>query len=163
MRRSRWALWGLSAIGLVLGLIPAAPALAGSAGAGSGHGAGCGSTGAVTTLNGSQLNALLGAANVLRLTLSPSEAQRLEQFVWNTLTSRGGAVSALAPGPYDGSFYYESARSYSGLYTCNTWTTQALHEAGLPIHSFGVEFSGQVWRQVRRLAGEQHAMPAALP
>jgi len=53
MRRSRWALWGLSAIGLVLGLIPAAPALAGSAGAGSGHGAGCGSTGAVTTLNGS--------------------------------------------------------------------------------------------------------------
>ncbi len=53
MRRSRWALWGLSAIGLVLGLIPAAPALAGSAGPGSGHGAGCGSTGAVTTLNGS--------------------------------------------------------------------------------------------------------------
>ena len=53
MRRSRWALWGLSAIGLVLGLIPAAPALAGSASAGSGHGAGCGSTGAVTTLNGS--------------------------------------------------------------------------------------------------------------
>jgi pimeloyl-ACP methyl ester carboxylesterase len=34
-------------------LIPAAPALAGSAGAGSGHGNGCGSTGAVTTLNGS--------------------------------------------------------------------------------------------------------------
>src|SRR6201992_3096321 len=33
MRRSRWALWGLSAIGLVLGLIPAAPALAGSTGA----------------------------------------------------------------------------------------------------------------------------------
>src|SRR6201992_3900012 len=53
MRRSRWALWGLSAIGLVLGWIPAAPALAGSAGPGSGHGAGCGSTGAVTTLNGS--------------------------------------------------------------------------------------------------------------
>src|SRR6201992_1733586 len=52
MRRSRWALWGLSAIGLVLGLIPAAPALAGSAGPGSGQGAGCGSTGAVTTLNG---------------------------------------------------------------------------------------------------------------
>ena len=52
MRRSRWALWGLSAVGLVLGLIPAAPALAGSAasaGAGSG---GCGSTGAVTTVNG---------------------------------------------------------------------------------------------------------------
>jgi pimeloyl-ACP methyl ester carboxylesterase len=51
MRRSRWALWGVSAIGLAVGLIPAAPALAGSAG--SGHGAGCGSTGAVTTLNGS--------------------------------------------------------------------------------------------------------------
>jgi pimeloyl-ACP methyl ester carboxylesterase len=56
MRRSRWALWGLSAVALALGLIPAAPALAGSAGAagaGSGHGAGCGSTGVVTTLNGS--------------------------------------------------------------------------------------------------------------
>jgi pimeloyl-ACP methyl ester carboxylesterase len=55
MRRSRWALWGVSAIGLALGLIPAAPALAGtaaSAGSGGGGSGGCGSTGAVTTVNG---------------------------------------------------------------------------------------------------------------
>jgi pimeloyl-ACP methyl ester carboxylesterase len=49
MRRSRWAVLVLAALGLVLGL--SAPALASQSGASPGSG-GCGSSGAVTTVNG---------------------------------------------------------------------------------------------------------------
>ena len=50
MRRSRWAVCALWAIALVLGVSGATPALASGNGSGSGR---CGSSGAVTTLNGS--------------------------------------------------------------------------------------------------------------
>lgn len=50
MRRSRWAVFAPWAIALVLGLSGATPALASGNGSGSGR---CGSSGAVTTLNGS--------------------------------------------------------------------------------------------------------------
>jgi hypothetical protein len=73
--------------------------------------------------------------------------------VWDTLAKENDVATALAPGPYDGSFYYASTQRYSGLHTCNTWTAEGLKTTGLPIRSFGVEFSGQVWRQVRRLTG----------
>jgi pimeloyl-ACP methyl ester carboxylesterase len=47
MRRSRWAVFVLAAVALVFGLSAAAPALAGQQGSG-----GCGSSGTVTTVNG---------------------------------------------------------------------------------------------------------------
>ncbi len=92
-----------------------------------------------------------GVAGVTRLTVSAAQELALERFVWNTLATTNGAANMLAPGPYAGSLYYESTLRYSGFHTCNTWTAEGLHAAGLPVHTFGVEFSGQVWRQVRRL------------
>jgi hypothetical protein len=92
-----------------------------------------------------------GVAGVTRLTISAAQELALEEFVWNTLATTNGAANMLAPGPYAGSLYYESTLRYSGLHTCNTWTAEGLQAAGLPVHTFGVEFSGQVWRQVRRL------------
>lgn len=96
-----------------------------------------------------------GAQGVARLTVSAVQARALEEFVWRTLAPQQGRtiVEPLAPGPYEGSLYYASSMRYSGLHTCNTWTAQALKAAGLPVHTFGVELSGQVWRQVRRLQG----------
>lgn len=96
--------------------------------------------------------AAFGAKGVVRLTVSAAQAQALEDFVWRTLATQNGTAQLLAPGPYDGSLYYASAVRYSGLHTCNTWTAEGLRAAGLPIHTRGVEFSGQVWRQVQGLA-----------
>jgi uncharacterized protein (TIGR02117 family) len=104
----------------------------------------------VTGLEGRPEQAF-GAGGVTRLTVSAAQERRLEDFVWSTLASRDGIASPLAPGPYSGSLYYDSTVRYSGLHTCNTWTAEGLEAAGLPVHSVGVEFSGQVWRQVRKL------------
>jgi uncharacterized protein (TIGR02117 family) len=97
--------------------------------------------------------AAFGTAGVIRLTLSAAQAHRLEAFVWGTLATGDDSTRALAAGPYDGSYYYAATMRYSGAHTCNTWTAEGLRAAGLPIHSFAVAFSGQVWRQVRKLAG----------
>jgi uncharacterized protein (TIGR02117 family) len=96
-----------------------------------------------------------GVAGVTRLRVSAAQAEKLEEFVWNTLATHDGIATALAPGPYDQSLYYPSTQRYSGLRTCNTWTAEGLRSAGLPVHSFGVEFSWQVWPQVRRLTAER--------
>jgi uncharacterized protein (TIGR02117 family) len=95
-----------------------------------------------------------GVSGVVRLRVSAAQARRLEEYVWNTLATENGVATAVAPGPYEASLYYGSTLRYSGLHTCNTWTAAGLQTAGLPIRSFGVEFSGQVWRQVRRLTAQ---------
>lgn len=114
----------------------------------------------VTGLEGRPEQAF-GADGVARLTVSAAQARKLEDFVWNSLASHAGVTRSLAPGPYGGSLYYDSTVRYSGLHTCNTWTAAGLEAAGLPVHSFGVEFSGQVWRQVRKL--ERAGRPSAAP
>jgi uncharacterized protein (TIGR02117 family) len=93
--------------------------------------------------------AAFGASGVIRLTLSATQAHRLEAFIWSTLATGRDAASVLGAGPYDGSYYYAATMHYSGVHTCNTWTAEGLRAAGLPIRSFAVAFSGQVWRQVR--------------
>lgn len=100
-----------------------------------------------------------GAQDVVRLRVSASQAQALEDFVWRTLATENGTAKLLAPGPYDESLYYASVVRYSGLHTCNTWTAEGLRAAGLPIRTFGVEFSGQVWRQLRHLSGATGSGP----
>jgi uncharacterized protein (TIGR02117 family) len=104
-----------------------------------------------------------GAAGVTRLRVSAAQAERLEEFVWNTLATHDGIATALAPGPYGESLYYESTLRYSGLHTCNTWIAEGLRSAGLPVRSFGVEFSWQVWPQVRRLKDAAPETGAAHP
>ncbi|MGH8210568.1 MAG: DUF2459 domain-containing protein [Steroidobacteraceae bacterium] len=88
-------------------------------------------------------------SGVIRLRVTTAQARELEEFVWKTLDTQNGAATVLAPGPYSGSLYYGSVERYSAFYTCNTWAAEALQAVGLPVHSFGVEFSGQLWRQVR--------------
>ena len=90
-----------------------------------------------------------GADAVHSVTVTAGQARALEDFVWTTLARDDDGPEQLGSGPYAGSLYYAATVRYSGLHTCNTWTAEALMAAGLPIHSFGVEFSGQVWRQLR--------------
>jgi hypothetical protein len=106
--------------------------------------------------------AAFGVTEVIRLTLSATQARRLEVFVWGTLATGVDAASVLGAGPYDGSYYYAATVRYSGTHTCNTWTAEGLRAAGLPIHSFAVALSGQVWRQVRKFQRQQNAPPPHL-
>ena len=116
---------------------------------------------------GSTPEEAFGEHAVVRLILNSVQRRSLEAFIWNTLATRNDVAHFLGPGPYDGSAYYASTVQYSGVNTCNTWTASALKAAGLPVSSFGVEFSGQVWRQVRALQRQQAAAstlpPPAVP
>ncbi len=66
-----------------------------------------------------------------------------------------GRPALIDRGPYPGSLFYAATTPYSGVYTCNTWTAEALAAAGLPIRAEGVLFSGQV----RERAAEAGAGP----
>jgi uncharacterized protein (TIGR02117 family) len=104
----------------------------------------------MTALNASPQQAF-GADNVLELRVSARQSEELQQFIWHTMTSDQDRVTAVAPGPYDGSAFYPAIPKYSALHTCNTWAAESLHSAQLPIRSTGVEFAGQLWSQARRL------------
>ena len=62
---------------------------------------------------------------------------------------RDGALQSEGPGPYEGSAYLRASERYSALHTCNTWAAELLQASGLPVHSHGVLFAGQLWRQVQ--------------
>lgn len=94
-----------------------------------------------------------GADHLAPLTVSGSGMRKLQDFVWSSLERDGqGAVHPYLPGKLPGNVYYSATYTYYGFYTCNTWTAEALHTAGLPVHSGGVLFAGQVWGQVDGLA-----------
>jgi len=95
--------------------------------------------------------AAYGPSNVIRLALPATQARDLQGFIWSSF-SKSNRITPLQPGPYADSLYYASVLRYSALYTCNTWTADALRAAALPVHSAGVELAGQIWRQVERLA-----------
>jgi hypothetical protein len=93
-----------------------------------------------------------GRGEVIELEVSSADLAAALDFVRHSLSE----VSApLAHGPYEGSVFYRSTATYSALHTCNTWAAQGLKAAGLSVHSGGVLFAGQVWRQARRLRASQ--------
>jgi hypothetical protein len=93
-----------------------------------------------------------GAGNVQPLRVSRAGFARLQAFLWRSLVPEGEAARPLAEGPYPGSRFYASGVTYAGFYTCNTWTAEALAQAGLPVSPAGVVFAGQVMAQARKAA-----------
>jgi hypothetical protein len=120
-----------------------------------------------------------GADQVAVLAVTADQTRGAQTFIWQSLdrpdmsnntsdTAADGATDQLKPyqrGPYEGSLYFSAAPTYSAFHTCNTWAAEALHAAPLPVHSAGVVFAGQLWRQVRRLERRLSAGPprASLP
>jgi hypothetical protein len=104
----------------------------------------------VTGLDDS-MQAAFGEDNVIEIPVTEAQARMAQQFVWQSLSADRGSVAALRAGPYEGSLYYATSKGYSGWHTCNTWAAEGLRAAGLPVHSFGVAFAGQLWIQARRL------------
>jgi uncharacterized protein (TIGR02117 family) len=104
----------------------------------------------VTSLKGPPQQAF-ESGDVLALPVSLRQMRQLQSFIRESLDPLDGLPRPVAPGPYADSAYYEARRSYSLLHTCNTWAAEALQAAQLPVHSAGVEFSGQLWVQAREL------------
>jgi hypothetical protein len=114
----------------------------------------------------STLQAAFGADNVIVIPVSAEQARDAQAFIWHGLSAPNGTIAPLLAGPYEGSLYYSSSVGYSAWHTCNTWAAETLRAASLPVHSFGVELSPQLWVQVLRLGHRQSTDPSgsdALP
>ena len=93
------------------------------------------------------------ADDVVVLQVSARGLARLTDFIAGSFERPpDGALHPIADGPYPGSLFYASTRTYSAGYTCNTWTAEALQTAGLPVHVAGVVFADEVADQARRIA-----------
>jgi uncharacterized protein (TIGR02117 family) len=102
--------------------------------------------------------------NVVALTLSQEGLDRLVAFIRGSfVTDRAGAVLPLSEGPYPGSLFYASTRTYDAFYTCNTWTAEALQFGGLAVTVSGVLFAGQVVEQARAIEARQAGRGTAVP
>ena len=94
-----------------------------------------------------------GAPKVVPLPVSQDGLEGLLGFLSASFaTTPAGAPREEGTGPYPGSLFYASARTYDLAYTCNTWMAQALHAAGLPVSADGVIFAGQLMHQARQAA-----------
>jgi len=89
-----------------------------------------------------------GADNVVLIRVTAQQLRDVQGFIWKSLADS----NPVANGPYEGSVFFAAVPRYSAFHTCNTWAAEALHAAPLPVHSTGVELSGQVWSQVKQLA-----------
>lgn len=83
-------------------------------------------------------------------------------LVQSLQTGARGELQALGPGPDADSEFYASGLPYDAFHTCNTWTAEALHVAGLPVDYHGVIFTGQLWRQLESSA-QVGAISIAIP
>lgn len=96
--------------------------------------------------------AAFGVPNVVSLGVSRAGLTRLEAFInSSTQIDSLGKPIRLGKGPYLGSVFFGATGTYDGLYTCNTWTADALRSAGLPVNNH-VLFAGALMYQVQQLA-----------
>lgn len=102
-----------------------------------------------------------GAENVLALPVAQEGVARLSEYLWDDIArDSDGIPRRVSAGPEPGSVFYASTGTYDIARTCNTWTAEGLHVAGLPIDPDGVIFARQVLSQARPLAqGEGSSTP----
>ncbi len=107
-------------------------------------------------------DAAFGSTSVVPLRLSAEQMRILQSFILKSFLTQNDTLHVYQNGPYENSLYFLATSKYSAFHTCNTWAAEALHMSGLPIHSTGVIFAGQLWSQVRREARQsQGAMSGA--
>jgi uncharacterized protein (TIGR02117 family) len=74
-------------------------------------------------------------ADILEIPLSPRALSELASFVHATYKrDTAGQIIRLGPGHnHQHSMFYLAEGEYSLFHTCNSWTSQALQAAGLPV------------------------------
>jgi uncharacterized protein (TIGR02117 family) len=110
-----------------------------------------------------------GPPHVVTLRLSETGRSALLAFLGGYFEGGShGNLRVAARGPYPGSMFFASPGTYSAVYTCNTWTADALQAAGLPVTASGVLFAAQVMERAREVSADQergskpHAPPGLL-
>jgi hypothetical protein len=92
-----------------------------------------------------------GAAHVIPLIVTKEQMRDLQAFIWRSLRTQNDVLKVYRDGPYEGSVYFLGKPKYSAFHTCNTWGAEALRSAGFQVHTAGVIFAGQLWRQAQHL------------
>jgi uncharacterized protein (TIGR02117 family) len=93
--------------------------------------------------------AYLGPGNAWAIPLSGEGAAALSQFLSDSVAkNQAGAPVRAGDGPDPRSVFYAATGTYDASDTCNTWTAEALHAAGLPVTAAGVVFAGQLVDQL---------------
>lgn len=88
-------------------------------------------------------------ASVYAIPVSDDGLKRLAQFLWGYIEQDAQhQPRRIGDGPYPGSIFYASTGTYSLSNTCNTWTAEALHVAGVPVSADGVVFASGVTGQL---------------
>lgn len=91
--------------------------------------------------------AYFGAANVWPIPVSPDGVAPLSQFLWDSV-EKDRSGEPIRAGAHLESIFYAATGTYDASDTCNTWTADALHAAGLPVTTAGVVFAGQLIDQL---------------
>ncbi len=93
-----------------------------------------------------------GPGQVIRLSLQPSQADRLSDFIWDQIgRTHAGQPRLVSPGLFPGSLFYASSQGYGLAYTCNTWSARALQAAGLRVDPDGIILPNGLFKQVAQL------------
>jgi uncharacterized protein (TIGR02117 family) len=93
-------------------------------------------------------------ARATALPLPQDGLARLSDFLWDSIArDAAGQPVPANPGPLRDSLFYDASRGYSLLYTCNTWTAEALRRAGLPVEPAGVVLTRAVMAQLPAIPG----------
>lgn len=88
-----------------------------------------------------------------RLPLSPAEWSELQGFLNASFVhTPSGALVPAAGDDGTGGRFFAAAPGYSLAYTCNAWTVDALHHAGLRVET-GAVLAGAAMRQVAHVSG----------
>jgi uncharacterized protein (TIGR02117 family) len=92
--------------------------------------------------------------NVVRLHVAESQFENILAYVNASFALDHGGPVWIGNGPYLGSLFYASSRTYDLLDTCNTWTAAAIRSGGLDEKVSFTLFAGQTLRGARRLAAQ---------
>jgi uncharacterized protein (TIGR02117 family) len=107
-----------------------------------------------TALDGSPAEAYHDV-EMVKFHLTLAELDRLSDFLWDSFEkSPNGMLHKLGDGKFPGYVFYGATPTYSGFYTCNTWTAEALDQAGLDFGASGVLFASQVMDRIRVIAAQ---------
>jgi hypothetical protein len=97
-------------------------------------------------------SAYYSADEALPLSLTQAQRAALRRFISESFALQAGELPPpTLAGRYPNNRFYLSSKRYDGLYTCNTWTAEALQSGGLPFPTFGVLFASQVWQRAQAL------------
>ena len=70
---------------------------------------------------------------IVKLTISEKGFENLSLFIENSFAKENDKFIRVSKGLYPNSLFYLSSKKYHIFNTCNVWTAEALHSAGLNI------------------------------